>query len=117
MEFKNREDEQTISIWLNAMLRTDNHSRCDMFEIYERIYNGDCIFQIKEDYKDSEGSGIITYFGRKANRMEQMPPPDEFWKYFIEELKKKIASRKASRQGKPNRVCTEPEMHYYPKRG
>ena len=100
MEFKSREDKQTISIWLNAMLRTDNVSRCDMFEIYERIFNGDCIFQIKEDYKDSEGSGIITYFGRKANRMEQMPTPDDFWKYFKEELVKMLERRKAYRQGK-----------------
>ena len=100
MEFKSKEDEQTISIWLNAMLRTDNVSRCDMFEIYERIFNGDCIFQIKEDYKDSEGSGIITYFGRKANRMDQMPHPDDYWKYFIEELKKMQAARKKRRQRK-----------------
>ena len=100
MQFKTREDEQTISIWLNAMLRTDNHSRVDMFEIYERIFNGECIFKIKEDYQDSEGSGIITYFGRKANRMEQMPHPEEYWTFFIEQLKKSIAATKARRQRK-----------------
>jgi hypothetical protein len=117
MQFKTREDEQTISIWLNAMLRTDNHSRVDMFEIYERIFNGECIFKIKEDYQDSEGSGIITYFGRKANRMQQIPHPDEYWKYFIEQLKNKVESRKASQQQKPKHKITEPEIHYYPKRG
>jgi hypothetical protein len=117
MEFKTREDEKTISIWLNAMLRTDNHSRCDMQDIYERIYNGECIFKIRDDYKESEGSGIITYFGRKANRMQEMPTPDEYWKYFIQELKKVIEANKIRRQKKPKLKITEPEIHYYPKRG
>ena len=100
MEFKSKEDEQTISIWLNAMLRTDNHTRCDMQDIYERIYNGECIFRIKDDFKDNEGSGIITYFGRKANSMEEMPHPDDYWKYFIVELKKMIAAQNIRRQRK-----------------
>ena len=117
MKFKTREDEQTISIWLNAMLRTDNHSRVDMLEIYERIFSGECIFKIKEDYQDSEGSGIITYFGRKANQMEQMPHPEEYWKYFIEELKKLIAVRECKRRQKPKPIRSKPEIQYYPKRG
>ena len=61
MEFDSREDRLTISIWLKAMLRADTQSRYDMLSIYERIYNGECIFEIKKDYSDSEGSGIITW--------------------------------------------------------
>ena len=98
MEFDSREDRLTISIWLKAMLRADTQSRYDMLSIYERIYNGECIFEIKKDYSDSEGSGIITYFGRKANRMKQMPSPEAFFEYLLEEAHKMVANNKKRAQ-------------------
>ena len=98
MEFDSREDRLTIDIWLNAMLRADTQTRYDMLSIYDRIYAGECIFEIKKDYSDSEGSGIITYFGRKANRMKQMPSPDAYFEYFLEKAKKMVAANKKRAQ-------------------
>tara|TARA_R100000654_G_scaffold73709_1_gene106837 strand:- start:2090 stop:2428 length:339 start_codon:yes stop_codon:yes gene_type:complete len=98
MEFDSREDRLTISIWLNAMLRADTQTRYDMLSIYDRIYAGECIFEIRKDYSDSEGSGIITYFGRKANRMKQMPSPEAFFEYFMEEAHKMVAANKKRAQ-------------------
>lgn len=100
MEFDSREDRLTISIWLKAMLRADTQTRYDMLSIYERIYSGECIFEIKKDYSDSEGSGIITYFGRKANKMEQMPSPEAYFEYFMEEAHKMVAANKKRAQKK-----------------